>query len=86
MFLFFARYGITDCWGLLFITTTLHAKMFGTGQSAVLSLPSKCRLQILVFSLTPIGFLILINYLCLRTGLEAGDGILPHETLPYQSS
>ena len=68
MLMFFGRYGLRIAGGCQRLTATLNAKIVGTGQSAVFSLPSKWRLQILVFSLTPIGFLILINHLCLRTG------------------
>ena len=68
MLLFLARYGVTDGWGLSMLNCHTPCKMVGTGQSAVLPLPSKCRLQILVFLLTLIGFLIPTNHLYLRTG------------------
>ena len=67
-FCFLQGMGLRMAGGCRCLTATLHAKMVGTGQSAVLPLPSKCRLQILVFSLTLIGFLILTNHLYLRTG------------------
>ena len=67
-FCFLQGMGLQMAGGCRYLIATLHAKMVGTGQSAVLPLPSKCRLQILVFSLTLIGFLILTNHLYLRTG------------------
>ena len=74
--------GLWIAGGCLCFTETLQGKILGSGEPAVFSLLSKCRLQILEFSLTVIGFLMLTNP---GQGLEVCDGTLCPQTLGYHS-
>ena len=56
----FGRYGVTVAGGCRGFTGMLHEKMVGIRELVVPSLLSKCKLQILVFPLTLIGFLMLL--------------------------
>ena len=65
MFSFLGRYGVTNAGGCRDFTGMLHGKMVGIRALTVPSLLSKCKLQILVFS---IGFLMLTSHLYLWSG------------------
>ena len=65
---FFGRYGVMVAGGCRGFTSMLHEKMVGIRELVVPSLLSKCELQILVFPLTLIGFLMLTSHLSLWSG------------------
>ena len=67
-FVFWKEWGFEHLGGGRCFTGTLHGKLVGIWESSLSPLPSKCRLQILEFSLILTCLLILINHWYLRLG------------------